>query len=44
MSGGGYYAHGRYWTAGLGGVLGIVLVVPIVLWLVGGIGVSGPHM
>ena len=33
--GGGYYAHGRYGGAGLGGVLGLVLVVLIVLWLVG---------
>jgi hypothetical protein len=35
--GGGYYAHGRYGGAGLGGVLGTVLVVLVVLWLVGGI-------
>ena len=33
--GGGYYAHGRYGGAGLGGVLGLVLVVLLVLWLVG---------
>jgi hypothetical protein len=33
--GGGYYAHGRYGGAGLGGVLGLVLVVLPVLWLVG---------
>ena len=33
--GGGYYAHGRYGGAGLGGVLGLVLVVLVVLWLVG---------
>ena len=33
--GGGYYAHGRYGGAGLGGVLGLVLIILIVLWLVG---------
>jgi hypothetical protein len=33
--GGGYYAHGRYGGAGLGGVLGTVLVVVAVLWLLG---------
>lgn len=31
--GGGYYAHGRYGGAGLGGVLGLVLVVVLALWL-----------
>ena len=35
--GGGYYAHSRYGGAGLGGVLGTVLVVLVILWLVGGI-------
>lgn len=33
--GGGFYAHSRYGGAGLGGVLGTVLVVILVLWLVG---------
>ena len=33
--GGGYYAHSRYGSAGLGGVLGTVLVVLLVFWLVG---------
>jgi hypothetical protein len=33
--GGGYYAHGRYGGAGLGGVLGTVLVDVAVLWLLG---------
>jgi hypothetical protein len=33
--GGGYYAHSYYGGAGLGGVLGIVLIVCVVLWLVG---------
>jgi uncharacterized protein YjbJ (UPF0337 family) len=33
--GGGYYAHGRYGGAGLGGVLGTVLVILLVLWLLG---------
>ena len=41
--GGGYYAHGRYGTAGLGGVLGLVLVILLVIWLVGGVG-YGPHV
>lgn len=31
----GYYAHGRYAGAGLGGVLGLVLVILVVLWLAG---------
>ena len=33
--GGGYYAHGRYGGAGLGGVLGIVLIALVVWWLLG---------
>jgi hypothetical protein len=33
--GGGYYAHGRYGGAGLGGVLGLVLVILVALWLAG---------
>jgi hypothetical protein len=33
--GGGYYAHNRYGGAGLGGVLGTLLII---LWLVGGVG------
>jgi hypothetical protein len=36
--GGGYYAHGRYGGAGLGGVLGLILVVFVVLWFVGALG------
>jgi hypothetical protein len=36
--GGGYYAHRSYGGAGLGGVLGTVLIVLLVLWLVGGVG------
>ena len=35
--GGGYYAHCRDGGAGLGGVLGTVLIILIVLWIVGGI-------
>ncbi len=35
---GGYYAHRTYGGAGLGGVLGIVLIILLVLWLAGGIG------
>jgi hypothetical protein len=34
--GGGYYAHNRYGGTGLGGVLGVVVLVFVVLWLVGG--------
>jgi hypothetical protein len=33
--GGGYYGYNRYGGAGLGGVLGLVLIVVIVLWAVG---------
>jgi len=33
--GGGYYAHSQYGGAGLGDVLGVVLIVLVVLWLVG---------
>jgi hypothetical protein len=41
--GGGYYAHGRYGGAGLGGVLGLVLVGLVVLWLMGALtGTVGP--
>jgi hypothetical protein len=40
--GGGYYAHGRYGGAGLGGVLGLVLVILIVLWLAGAL--TGGHV
>lgn len=40
--GGGYYANRSYGTAGLGGVLGLVLVSILVIWLVGG--VSGTHV
>ena len=38
FGGGGYYAQGRYGASGLGSVLGLLLVVVVVLWLVGGIG------
>ena len=38
--GGGYYAHRRYGTGGLGGVLGLVLVVLVVAWLFGGLGIG----
>lgn len=33
--GGGYYAHANYGPAGLGSVLGLVLVVVLILWLAG---------
>jgi hypothetical protein len=35
--GGGYYGYSRYGGPGLGGALGLVLLVLIVLWLVGGV-------
>jgi hypothetical protein len=31
------------WIDALGGVLGLVLIVVVVLWLVGGVGAYGPH-
>src|SRR5581483_9474863 len=34
--GGGYYGYRSYGGAGLGGVLGLILVVLLVVWLVGG--------
>ncbi len=34
--GGGYYAHRSYGLPGLGGVVGLILVVFLILWLVGG--------
>jgi hypothetical protein len=34
--GGGYYAHSLYGGAGLGGVLGLVLIIAVLFWLVGG--------
>jgi hypothetical protein len=38
LGGGGYYGHSTYGTAGLGGVLGLVLVIAVVFWLIGGLG------
>jgi hypothetical protein len=38
-SGGGYYARSRYGGTGLGGVPGLVVLVLVVLWLFGGLGV-----
>ena len=32
----GYYAHSQYGSAGLGGVLGSVIIVLVFLWLFGG--------
>jgi hypothetical protein len=37
LGGGGFYGHSRYGGTGLGGVLGLVLVIAIVVWLVGGL-------
>jgi len=38
FGGGGYYAHDRLGGTRLGSVLGLLLVVVVVLWLVGGLG------
>ena len=38
LGGGGYYGHRSYGPAGLGGVVGLVLVVVLILWLLGAIG------
>jgi hypothetical protein len=35
--GGGYYGYSRYGHTGLGGALGLVLIIVIVLWFVGGV-------
>ena len=35
--GGGYYGYNRYGGRGLGGVLGLVRVVLLVVWLLGGL-------
>ena len=35
--GGGYYGYSRYGGAGIGGALGLVLVILVVLWLLGGV-------
>jgi hypothetical protein len=40
VGGGGCYGHSTYGGAGLGGVLGLVLVVAVVVWLVGGLGIG----
>jgi hypothetical protein len=37
--GGGYYGFRRYGTRGLGGVLGFILLVLVVLWFAGVLGV-----
>ena len=38
FGGGGYYVHDRYGGSGLRSALGLLLVVVVVLWLVGGLG------
>ncbi len=40
--GGGYYGYSRWGGPGLGGVLGIVLVVFVAVWLLGGLTVVRP--
>jgi hypothetical protein len=40
--GGGYYAHRSYGGRGLGGVLGLLVVILLILWLVGGLHGAGP--
>ena len=37
LGGGGYYGYNAWGGPGLGGVLGLVLVIVLVLWLVGGL-------
>lgn len=37
--GGGYYGYSRWGGPGLGGVLGIVLIVFVAIWLLGGLAV-----
>ena len=41
LGGGGYYGHSRYGGTGLGGILGLVLVIAVVVWLVGGLPIGG---
>jgi uncharacterized protein YjbJ (UPF0337 family) len=41
LGGGGYYGHSMYGGAGLGGVLGLVLLIVVVAWLVGGLRIGG---
>ena len=38
--GGGYYGYNRYGGRGLGGVLGLVLVVMLAVWLLGGLPIN----
>lgn len=38
--GGGYYGYSRYGGAGVGGVLGSVLVLFLVVWFFGGLHIS----
>jgi hypothetical protein len=37
LGGGGYYGHSMYGGAGLGGILGLVLLVAVMFWVVGGL-------
>ena len=41
--GGGYYGYGLYGGAGLGGVLGAVLLIVAALWFLGVLGGRGPR-
>jgi hypothetical protein len=38
--GGGYYGYSRYGGRGIGGALGLVLIILLVLWLVGGLHIN----
>lgn len=38
--GGGYYGYSRYGGAGLGGALGLVLIILLVFWLIGGLPIA----
>jgi hypothetical protein len=38
--GGGYYGYSRYGGTGLGGALGLVLIVLVAIWLLGGLHIN----
>jgi hypothetical protein len=38
--GGGYYGYNRYGGSGLGGALGLVLLVLVAVWLLGGLHIN----
>lgn len=38
--GGGYYGYSRYGGPGLGGALGVVLIILVAVWLLGGLHIN----